>query len=154
MAIGVEIGHWLLIVTLLLALFLALSKRRHELVLLAEGATHHRRILQEYSPYLLDQMIAVVTASALVSYVIYTVSPETVAKFNTHYLGLTLVVAGTLAILIGAWNYWTINRYLESSPVALPISRSLKLRWMYAYVLSAVLVGIGVVTFLFMVRVI
>ena len=57
--IGVEIGHWLLIVTVLLALFLALSKRRHELVLLADGATSHRRILQEYSPYLLDQMISV-----------------------------------------------------------------------------------------------
>lgn len=90
-AIDVPISHWLLILTMLGALFLALSKRRHELVLLADGATGHRPILEEYSPYLLDQMIAVVTASALVSYVIYTVSPETVAKFNTHYLGLTLV---------------------------------------------------------------
>ena len=90
-AIDVPISHWLLILTMLGALFLALSKRRHELVLLADGATGHRPILEEYSPYLLDQMIAVVTASALVSYVIYTVSPETVAKFHTHYLGLTLV---------------------------------------------------------------
>jgi 4-hydroxybenzoate polyprenyltransferase len=89
--IDVPISHWLLILTLLGALFLALSKRRHELVLLAGGATGHRPILEEYSPYLLDQMIAVVTASALVSYVIYTVSPETVQKFHTHYLGLTLV---------------------------------------------------------------
>jgi 4-hydroxybenzoate polyprenyltransferase len=90
-AIDVHISHWLLILTILGALFLALSKRRHELVLLAAGATGHRPILEEYSPYLLDQMIAVVTASALVSYVIYTVSPETVQKFHTHYLGLTLV---------------------------------------------------------------
>jgi 4-hydroxybenzoate polyprenyltransferase len=89
--IAVPISHWLLILTMLGALFLALSKRRHELVLLAGGATGHRPILEEYSPYLLDQMIAVVTASALVSYVIYTVSPETVQKFHTHYLGLTLV---------------------------------------------------------------
>jgi 4-hydroxybenzoate polyprenyltransferase len=89
--IHVPISHWLLILTILLALFLALSKRRHELVLLADGATSHRRILQEYSPYLLDQMIAVVTASTLVSYVIYTVSPETVQKFRTDALGLTLV---------------------------------------------------------------
>ena len=51
--------------TILLALFLALSKRRHELVLLADGATEHRPILGEYSPYLLDQMIGVVTASTL-----------------------------------------------------------------------------------------
>jgi 4-hydroxybenzoate polyprenyltransferase len=90
-AIHDPISHWLLILTILLALFLALSKRRHELVLLADGATGHRPILEEYSPYLLDQMIAVVTASTLVSYVIYTVSPETVQKFQTDYLGLTLV---------------------------------------------------------------
>jgi 4-hydroxybenzoate polyprenyltransferase len=89
-AIGVEIGHWLLIVTVLLALFLALSKRRHELVLLADGATSHRRILQEYSPYLLDQMISVVTASTLVAYAFYTVSPEVIQKFGTDKLGLTL----------------------------------------------------------------
>jgi 4-hydroxybenzoate polyprenyltransferase len=87
--IEVAIGHWLLIVTLLLALFLALSKRRHELVLLADGATNHRRILQEYSPYLLDQMISVVTASTLVAYAASTISPEVIAKFGTDKLGLT-----------------------------------------------------------------
>ena len=90
-AIDVPISHWLLILIMLLALFLALSKRRHELVLLADGASSHRPILQEYSPYLLDQMIGVVTASTLVSYVIYTVSPETVQKFHTDWLGLTLI---------------------------------------------------------------
>lgn len=89
-AIAVPISHWLYILTILLALFLALSKRRHELVLLAGGATGHRRILEEYSPYLLDQMIAVVTASTLVAYAFYTVSPETVDKFGTELLGLTL----------------------------------------------------------------
>jgi 4-hydroxybenzoate polyprenyltransferase len=88
--INVEISNWLLIVTILLALFLALSKRRHELVLLADGATSHRPILEEYSPYLLDQMISVVTASTLVSYAFYTVSPDTVQKFGTDKLGLTL----------------------------------------------------------------
>jgi 4-hydroxybenzoate polyprenyltransferase len=90
-AIDVRIDHWLLIMTILLALFLALSKRRHELVLLADGATSHRPILEEYSPYLLDQMIAVVTASTLVTYVISTVSDETVQKYHTDYLGFTLV---------------------------------------------------------------
>jgi len=88
--IPVAVSVWLYLLTILLALFLALAKRRHELVLLADGATGHRRILQEYSPYLLDQMISVVTASTLVAYAIYTVSPETTAKFQTHWLGLTL----------------------------------------------------------------
>jgi 4-hydroxybenzoate polyprenyltransferase len=89
-AIDVPISHWLYVLTILLALFLALSKRRHELVLLADGARGHRRILEEYSPYLLDQMISVVTASTIVAYAFYTVSPETVAKFGTDWLGLTL----------------------------------------------------------------
>ena len=89
-AIEVAVSPWLYVLTILLALFLALSKRRHELVLLADQATGHRRILQEYSPYLLDQMIAVVTASTLVAYAIYTVSPETISKFQTNLLGLTL----------------------------------------------------------------
>ena len=89
-AIVVEVGPWLYVLTILLALFLALSKRRHEIVLLADRATGHRRILEEYSPYLLDQMISVVTASTLVAYAIYTVSPDTIAKFQTKYLGLTL----------------------------------------------------------------
>jgi 4-hydroxybenzoate polyprenyltransferase len=89
-AIAVEVGPWLYVLTILLALFLALSKRRHELVLLADQATGHRRILEEYSPYLLDQMISVVTASTLVAYAIYTVSPDTIEKFHTNKLGLTL----------------------------------------------------------------
>jgi 4-hydroxybenzoate polyprenyltransferase len=89
-AIDVAVSPWLYVLTILLALFLALSKRRHELVLLADQATGHRPILEEYSPYLLDQMIAVVTASTLVAYAIYTVSPETISKFQTELLGLTL----------------------------------------------------------------
>jgi len=89
-AVDVQISHWLLVCTILLALFISLAKRRHELVLLANGATNHRPILQEYSPYLLDQMIAVVTASTLIAYVFYTISPETELKFGTHWLGLTI----------------------------------------------------------------
>ena len=88
-AIAVPISQWLLVCTILLALFLALTKRRHEIVVLANDATAHRRILGEYSPYLLDQMIAIVSAATLVSYAIYTINPETVAKFNTNLLTLT-----------------------------------------------------------------
>jgi 4-hydroxybenzoate polyprenyltransferase len=89
-AIDVPFSHWLLLLTLLLALFLALSKRRAEIVALADVATHHRRILAEYSPYLLDQMIGVVTASTLLAYAFYTISPDTVARFNTDRLLITV----------------------------------------------------------------
>ena len=89
-AVHVEISHWLLVCTILLALFIALAKRRHEIVLLAGEAPTHRPILGEYTPYLLDQMIGVVTASTLISYIFYTISPETQAKFGTAWLGLTI----------------------------------------------------------------
>jgi len=89
-AVDVEISHWLLVCTILLALFISLAKRRHELTLLAGAAPSHRPILGEYSPYLLDQMIAVVTASTLIAYVFYTISPETEQKFGTPWLGLTI----------------------------------------------------------------
>jgi 4-hydroxybenzoate polyprenyltransferase len=89
-AVDVEISHWLLVCTILLALFIALAKRRHEIVLLADGASEHRPILGEYSAYLLDQMIGVVTASTLIAYVFYTISPETVTKFGTESLGFTI----------------------------------------------------------------
>jgi 4-hydroxybenzoate polyprenyltransferase len=89
-AVDVPISHWLLVCTILLALFLALAKRRQELVLLAEDAKSHRRILQEYSPYLLDQMIGIVAATTLMGYALYTVSPETIAKFGSDRLLLTL----------------------------------------------------------------
>jgi len=89
-AVAVPMSPWLLICTILLALFLGLSKRRHELTLLADGAIGHRRILQEYSPYLLDQMIGVVTASTLMAYILYATSHETAEKFGTSLLGLTI----------------------------------------------------------------
>lgn len=87
--IGVPVSNWLLICTILGALFLGLAKRRHELTLLAGGARGHRRILEEYDPYLLDQMIAVVAAATIVAYLIYCASPETHAYFGTEWLVLT-----------------------------------------------------------------
>src|SRR5438552_2280858 len=86
-AVDVQISHWLLVCTILLALFIALAKRRHEITLLTDGAVGHRPILGEYTPYLLDQMIAVVTASTLIAYVSYPISPQTELKFGTHWLG-------------------------------------------------------------------
>ncbi|PKM82478.1 MAG: decaprenyl-phosphate phosphoribosyltransferase [Firmicutes bacterium HGW-Firmicutes-14] len=70
--ISVDISPWLLVCTFLLALFLALTKRRHELVLLDENARAHRKILEEYEPEMLDQMISVVTSSTVMAYSLYT----------------------------------------------------------------------------------
>jgi len=89
-AIQVAISHWLLICTVLIALFIALSKRRHELVLLTDNASNHRASLGEYSPYLLDQMIAVMTASTLMAYILYTVDARTVSEFGSDRLAYTI----------------------------------------------------------------
>jgi 4-hydroxybenzoate polyprenyltransferase len=89
LVIGVPVSDWLLACTILLALFLGLAKRRHEITALADGASGHRRILEEYDPYLLDQMIAIVAAATLVVYIIYCASPDTAERFGTHLLVLT-----------------------------------------------------------------
>jgi 4-hydroxybenzoate polyprenyltransferase len=89
LAIQVVFSDWLLVCTILLALFLALAKRRHELATL-ENAVGHRQALAEYTPYLLDQMIGVVTASCLTAYAFYTLAPETVEKYRTERLALTI----------------------------------------------------------------
>jgi 4-hydroxybenzoate polyprenyltransferase len=89
LVINVHISNWLLVCTMLGALFLGLAKRRHEITLLAEGAKGHRRILEEYDPYLLDQMIGVVAAATMVAYIIYCASPETHAYFGTEWMVLT-----------------------------------------------------------------
>ena len=116
MVIGVSLSPWLLICTFLLALFLAMGKRRHELVLLEDEAQAHRPILKEYSPLLLDQMISVVTASTVVAYCLYTISDETVAKFGNTNLIFTVpfVIYGIFRYL-----YLVHQKNLGGSPEAL-----------------------------------
>ncbi len=89
-AIDVPASKWMLINTLLLAMFLGFGKRRHELIVLEEGAAAHRKILGKYSPYLLDQLIAVVTPSVLVMYMLYSFSTEVSLKLGTQNLFATI----------------------------------------------------------------
>src|SRR5262245_20598194 len=100
LAIAVEISGWLLICTILAALFLALGKRRHEYLTLGAQAAQHRPILAQYDAGLLDQMIAVVTASLVTAYALYTMSPETVARFHTRWMPATLPF-----VLYGIFRY-------------------------------------------------
>jgi 4-hydroxybenzoate polyprenyltransferase len=132
-AVEAEISGWLLICTILIALFLALGKRRHEYRSLARNAAAHRPILAEYSESFLDQMISVVTASTVTAYALYTMSPETVAKFHTRLLPLTLPF-----VLYGIFRYLYLlyRRDLGGNPSDLFVSdRALlfdALLWMLA----------------------
>ncbi len=98
--IQVQISSWLIVCTTMVALFLALCKRRHELVILGEEAADHRPILADYSPYFLDQLIAIVTASTVMSYALYTLSPDVRAKFPGKRLELTIPF-----VLFGIFRY-------------------------------------------------
>ena len=95
----IEISPWLLICTLFLSLFLAFCKRRHELATLGE-ASRHRETLAEYSPILVDQLIGTTATGTMLSYSIYTIWPDTVAKFGTAHLVYTIPL-----VLIGVMRY-------------------------------------------------
>ena len=135
--LDVVISHWLLVCMILLALFIAMAKRRHELVLLADDASSHRPILGEYSAYLLDQMIAVVTASTLIAYIFYTISPETEQKFGTSWLGLTIPFP-----MYGIFRYLYLvhKRELGGSPADLLLNDRPLLACVTFWVLEVVLI--------------
>ncbi len=99
-AVDVPISNWLYLTTLFLALFLALEKRRAELTLLGEHASHHRGILAEYSVGLLDQLVAITGGATVLTYSLYTLAPETLQKFGTDRLKLTIPF-----VLLGVCRY-------------------------------------------------
>ena len=113
-AVRATISPWLLLCTLLLALFLALCKRRHEKVVLSDSCLGEasggarvggetRESLGQYDERLLDQLIAIVSAATLVCYALYTLWPDTVEKFGTARLGLTIPF-----VIFGLFRYLDI----------------------------------------------
>lgn len=99
LVISVRISPWLLVCTTLFALFLGLAKRRHELVLLAGDASRHRKILDEYSIEMLDQMITIVTSSTLMAYSLYTFSSETGKGHRSLMITIPFVIYGIFRYL-------------------------------------------------------
>jgi len=140
LAIGVDISGWLLICTILIALFLALGKRRYEYLTLEGEAARHRPILAEYSAGLLDQMIAVVTASTVTAYALYTMSPETVAKFHTQLLPATLPF-----VLYGIFRYLYLlyRRQLGGNPSELFLNDRALLLNTIGWILAVLLIIYG-----------
>ncbi|MHB1131439.1 MAG: decaprenyl-phosphate phosphoribosyltransferase [Chloroflexota bacterium] len=98
-AVSVPISSWLYVCTLLASLFLGISKRRHELVLLEGDATHHRPILQEYTPQLLEQMTAIVTSALVMAYSLYTFSAPNLPQNQAMMLTIPFVLYGVFRYL-------------------------------------------------------
>jgi 4-hydroxybenzoate polyprenyltransferase len=121
-AINVGISPWLLICTILLALFLALSKRRSEL-LASDNAAEHRAVLDEYNLAFLDQLIAIVTSCTVLAYILYTFSDRTMQKFHSHLMPLTLPF-----VLYGIFRYlYLIYRKSEGGEPELLLFKDLPL---------------------------
>ncbi len=93
-------SDWLIVCTMTISLFLGFSKRRNELVFMVDHAGDQRKVLADYSLPFLDQMIAMVTACTVMSYILYTVSSETVARFGTRNLIFTIPF-----VLFGIFRY-------------------------------------------------
>lgn len=102
LAIQVPISTWLYVVTSLGALFLALNKRKHEILLLGAEGKSHRKVLDEYSPALIEEMIAVVTSSTVIAYSLYTFTAENLPRAlrENHLMMLTIPFA-----LYGIFRY-------------------------------------------------
>ncbi len=115
-AISVPVSRWLLLCAYLLALYLALGKRRAELVLLGDGAGDHRMVLGHYTLPLVDQAISVVLGATVLAYTLYTVAPDTVAKVGSDGLMFTVPV-----VLYGLLRYlYLLHRHeLGGSPTQL-----------------------------------
>jgi 4-hydroxybenzoate polyprenyltransferase len=97
--IGVPISPWLYLCTILGALFLAISKRRHELVLLGDSSGSHRVALDDYTPLLLDQMTSIVTGATIVAYSLYTVTDENLPANHAMLVTVPFVLYGVFRYL-------------------------------------------------------
>lgn len=98
-AIPVPISPWLVLCTLLLALFLAISKRRGELIAVTQGRRHARPILSEYSAVMLDQMSTIVTSALMMSYALYTIQSHNAQQHNYMMATIPFVIYGIFRYL-------------------------------------------------------
>lgn len=106
LAIGVAMSHWLFVCTFTVALYLALGKRKHEILAarhVGEESAKSRKALDGYSLAHLDWGLRIAGAFAVASYLLYTLAPDTIAKFGTPLLALTVPFPA-----LGIWRFGTL----------------------------------------------
>ena len=99
-AVDVWVSHWLVLMTFLLSLFLALAKRRDDVVIYERTGMHMRRNTERYNLEFMNQAISIVATIIVICYILYTVSPEVVARMESDYLYITSVF-----VLLGVIRY-------------------------------------------------
>jgi len=98
LATGIVLSHWLVVTTFLLALFLALAKRRDDMALYESSGIKARKNVEKYNLTFLDHAIGMLGGATIVCYILYTVSPDVVERLGSPHLYVTslFVVAGIL----------------------------------------------------------
>jgi len=102
-ATGIPISEWIVIMTFLLALFLAFAKRRDDVVISQNTGVVMRKNTSNYNLDFVNQVMTVIATITIMSYIMYTISPEVTARFNCQYVYLTAVF-----VLIGIIRYLQI----------------------------------------------
>lgn len=118
LGLGIAPSAWLLLCGLMITLFMGFSKRRAELLMLKGGDKQDqaltRRVLDDYSPIILEQYIAITAAGTILSYGLYTVSPKTIQLHNTENLILTLPF-----VMYGIFRYiFLLHRHSKGNDTA------------------------------------
>ncbi len=115
-AAQVQASQWLLIATFLVALFIALIKRRQELLTAGQEADRQRDVLSDYTPEMIDLLLAIVTPTTFFTYLAYTLDPETTERLSAPHLYLTSIV-----VLFGLLRYvaLTFRKEQGESPVTI-----------------------------------
>ena len=107
---NIELSAWIVVMTFLLALFMALAKRRDDVLIFNQTGKKMRRVIDGYNLQFLDTAMAIMAAVVIVAYTIYTTSPQTVAKFHSKYLYLS-----AFFVIVGVMRYLQITFVFQDS---------------------------------------
>jgi len=107
---NIELSMWIVIMTFLLALFMALAKRRDDMLIYLDTGKKMRKVIDGYNLQFLDTAMSIMASVVIVAYIIYTSSADVLARVNSHYLYLT-----SIFVTIGIMRYLQITFVLQDS---------------------------------------